>query len=467
VIKEMMEIGGMMMEIGGDQREGEDAQMDDEVLHLACKEPEEEVPDEDWEEEDEVSVGGKYFDDRSGKELETAKVEAAREEELGELERRVWKVVDTSECWDKKGKGPIPVRWVDVHKGFGVHRSRLVAKDYRPKSKVGDREGLFASTPPLEMVKLVIMQAAARSKRGEVRKVMFIDIGKAHLYAPIEGEVYVELPPERAQPGKCAKLIYTLYGMRTAASSWEKEYSGTLEAAGFRPGKASTCTFWHPERDVKVIVHGDDFIIEGKEEDLRWTQGVLEAKYIVKMRGLMGPDRGDAKVVDVLNRIIEWKDDELWYEADPRHAEKMLRDMGMDSCNASAVPGAKTDGPEGGEVELGSGQRTLYRSVVARANFLAQDRADIRFAVKELCRKCRHQPRGVGRSSRSYVATSGASPGLCRRSPSATPTRRSWTCTWTPTGAAAERRVNPPVAAACSGVECVSSSGAPRRTQWH
>ena len=99
----------------------------------------------------------------------------------------MWNVVDTSECWDKKGKGPIPVRRVDVHKGFGVHRSRLVAKDYRPKSKVGDREGLFASTPPLEMVKLVIMQAAARSKRGEVRKVMFIDIGKAHLLCTNRG----------------------------------------------------------------------------------------------------------------------------------------------------------------------------------------------------------------------------------------------------------------------------------------
>jgi hypothetical protein len=51
------------------------------------------------------------------------------------------------------------------------------------------------------------------------------------------------------------------------------------------------------------------------------------------------------------------------------------------------VPGAKTDEQEGAEAELDEGQRTLYRSVVARANFLAQDQPDIRFAVKELCRK--------------------------------------------------------------------------------
>ena len=45
------------------------------------------------------------------------------------------------------GKKPIQVRWVDVDKGFGVYRSRLV----------GDREGLNAATPPLEVVKFLTM----------------------------------------------------------------------------------------------------------------------------------------------------------------------------------------------------------------------------------------------------------------------------------------------------------------------
>ena len=41
---------------------------------------------------------------------------------------------DVEECIRVTGKKPIGVRWVDVDKGFGVHRSRLVAKDFRPKS---------------------------------------------------------------------------------------------------------------------------------------------------------------------------------------------------------------------------------------------------------------------------------------------------------------------------------------------
>ena len=57
---------------------------------------------------------------------------------------------------------------------------------------------------------------------------MFIDIKKAHLYAPMVGDEYVELPPERAQEGMCAKLVYTLYGMRMAAANWERVYTATL-----------------------------------------------------------------------------------------------------------------------------------------------------------------------------------------------------------------------------------------------
>ena len=58
----------------------------------------------------------------------------------------------------QKGRAPIGVRWVDVDKGFGVYRSRLVAKDFKPRSKINDKEGLFAATPPPELVKILFMK---------------------------------------------------------------------------------------------------------------------------------------------------------------------------------------------------------------------------------------------------------------------------------------------------------------------
>ena len=53
--------------------------------------------------------------------MEPSKVRAAREEELKELDRRVWVEADVQEYWDKEGGALISVRCVDVVKGFGVH----------------------------------------------------------------------------------------------------------------------------------------------------------------------------------------------------------------------------------------------------------------------------------------------------------------------------------------------------------
>ena len=60
--------------------------------------------------------------------------------------------------------------------------------------------------------------------------------------------------------------------------------------------------------------------------------------------------------------------------------------MEIVQCNGSSVPGVKLQEADGDDDELRGLDLTKYRSVVARANFVAQDRPDIRYSVKELCR---------------------------------------------------------------------------------
>ena len=338
--------------------------------------------------------------EQEGKEeLDPKQVSEAREEEIGELERRVYEIVDVEQCWARTGKKPIAVRWVDVRKPCGRYRSRLVAKDFKPRYRANDVEGLYASMPPLELVKLLIARAAAV---GDL--VMLIDVKKAHLYAPIEGDVYVDLPPERAELGRCAKLKFTLYGMRTAASSWEKEYGGTLNASGFITGKANGCSFYHRDRDVRSVVHGDDFIVAGQREHLKWTEERLSAKYPLQVRGILGPGPEDCKTAVILNRRVTWKTSGVEFEADPSHVKKLLKAMRMEECNMVMVPGAKEEVVEEDEVPLEGGQLRAYRSAVARGNYLAQDRPDIRYPVKELCRSM----------SRPTTADWGSLKRLCR-----------------------------------------------------
>ncbi len=96
--------------------------------------------------------------------------------------------------------------------------------------------------------------------KGKKMKLMFIDVKKAHLNGRVgEGvDVYIELPWEAGAGGKCGKLSKWLYGMRPAASAWEKDYCERFEAAGFRRGRAAPTVLTNPETGLRVVVHGDD-----------------------------------------------------------------------------------------------------------------------------------------------------------------------------------------------------------------
>ena len=51
-----------------------------------------------------------------------------------------------------------------------------------------------------------------------------------------------------------------------------------------------------------------------------------------------------------------------------------------------STPGVKMKVDEENNPELGSEQGSRYRRLVARGNFIAIDRQDIQFAIKELAR---------------------------------------------------------------------------------
>ena len=69
---------------------------------------------------------------------------------------------------------------------------------------------------------MLISRAATIREDGEIRKLLFVDVKKAHLNPVCGEDVYIELPEECGAPlGTCGKLAYWLYGFRPAASAWE------------------------------------------------------------------------------------------------------------------------------------------------------------------------------------------------------------------------------------------------------
>ena len=123
---------------------------------------------------------------------------------------------------------------------------------------------------------------------------MFIDTKRAYLYAPEVRQIFVELPPQDAEPGMCGRLNKSMYGTRGAAQSWERHYEHIfVEVLGFTQGKASTCCLYHKERNIRVVVHGDDFTALASDGECDWLVNMLRQHFELKVSGKLGSDASD------------------------------------------------------------------------------------------------------------------------------------------------------------------------------
>eukprot|EP00969_Alexandrium_andersonii_P008246 358807-Alexandrium_andersonii.AAC.1 len=119
--------------------------------------------------------------------------------------------------------------------------------------------------------------------------------------------------------------------------------------------------------------------------------------FLCKVEGRLGGDSGDLKEVRLLSRIIRWAPSGLRYEADPRNAEQLARDLLL----AASSPGVRAGSPrsvsfpgyvrdpaeEEAAGPLDAASVGSYRALAARANVLSFDRPDLGFAAKECCRR--------------------------------------------------------------------------------
>jgi hypothetical protein len=333
---------------------------------------------------------------KGDEELDWSKVLDARCEEIEFLQRKgIYSKVPRSQCLAATGgKQPTTVRWVDVDKGEAGYRSRLVARDFKPKGE-RDRFDLFAATPPLEALRLIVSLAASQEDReGDRDKIMLIDVKKAHLYGKCDDpNAFIELPledPSEDNQDSVGKLNFWLYGMREAAQAWEEDYATKLKSIGFVRGVFAPTTFFCKELQVRAVVHGDDFVFLGPGPALQQVKCHMQKWYELKVRAMLGPEPSDDKQATILGRILRWGSTALTYEADPKHAELLIKGLGLevDSAGVQMPCSVEHYALDGMESEaLSREESSMYRQLAARANYLAQDRPDLQFAVKELCRE--------------------------------------------------------------------------------
>ena len=184
------------------------------------------------------------------------------------------------------------------------------------------------------------------------------------------------------------RLNRSLCDTRGAAQTRAAEYTRTLRAAGFEPGRASPYKFVHRTHDLATNVHGDDFTATGPAEDLAWLEAVFKRRYGIKVSALEGREH-QAPEVDTLGRTLRWTDGggEVCGRR-PASLDHHRRNLYVQPCTgeypirAERAGGVYRDGGTTGS----RGANALW-VLVARLNYLDTGRPDIHFAVKEAAKR--------------------------------------------------------------------------------
>ncbi|KAG7374494.1 reverse transcriptase RNA-dependent DNA polymerase [Nitzschia inconspicua] len=88
-----------------------------------------------------------------------------------------------------------------------------------------------------------------------------VDYTAAFVHAPIEEEVYVQMPRGFAEPGKVLKLKRSLYGLKQSPRNFFNYLKGNLESCGFRNPSPDTDPCLFVSDKVVCVVYVDDTLL--------------------------------------------------------------------------------------------------------------------------------------------------------------------------------------------------------------
>ena len=152
-----------------------------------------------------------------------------------------------------------------------------------------------------------------------------------------------------------------------------------------------------------ALVHGDDFVSVGSAAAASKFKKQLEARFEIKTQVMRAPGAEGGACASsasegslgqgvqegrVLNRVVRWTPEGWETEPDQRHVDLIVKELGLQDAKPVSTPGE----PESKDNEAQNSQllsntdASRFRGLAARANYLASDRTDLMYSVKEICR---------------------------------------------------------------------------------
>ena len=301
-------------------------------------------------------------------------------------------------------------KWVDKVKE-GVAKSRFTCADVKRAYTAEQEQDLrvFVPTPTPEahaLLEITALQQGCAMRTFDIVAAFLIGQDRG---AQEEKWVYMRPPPEwrpiweewvREQPpaqqprlwGQFSEMLFrldgNLYGRRTAGSVYRDELEEVLcvklKETGrydFRRGVKDPCVYRCLKTGIVVVHHIDDGRCAGNAASLN---KLLDEDLAAHCEITTGPLEAEGVSVEVLGKTKTRLPGCILTAPDPKHAENIIKALGLKPGEKSPVPSRKPDLSDTTPLEAGDAAR--YRSAVGSGIYLSADRRDIQYAVKELAR---------------------------------------------------------------------------------
>ena len=214
-------------------------------------------------------------------------------------------------------------------------------------------------------------------------KTVQADVELAFPHAPVEEEIYVDMPQGFSTPGKVLKLKKTLYGIKQGPRNFFKFLKKQLEKQGFRQSEFDPCLFIRP--DMLCLVYVDDLIFLAKDESKidKMLQALLADGLKIHretdMAGYLGVD---------IHRLPDGSIELLQTGLTKRILSALHLDDAGYSKKTPAAYGALPKDKDGAPAD----GKFSYASVVGMLLYLCgHSRAELQFAVSQ-CARFVHSP---------------------------------------------------------------------------
>jgi hypothetical protein len=307
---------------------------------------------------------------------------AALKQEMGSCqEQKVWKEVPRDEL--PSGTNVLPCKVVFKIKtnedgSIEKFKARFTPKGFRQKEGIDFFE-TFARTAMYKTLRVALSLVA----KWDYELAQF-DVPTAFLYAPVEEDVYMELPEGFEQPGMVCKLLKSLYGLKQAPRNWDKlvhtfitqemGWKATVSDASFYFKRSRTGRLMMIYRfvdDMQGSFHADD--AAEFQESMRKLQQRFDIKQLQRSSWMLGMRiTRDRKL-----RTITL-DQELYIT-------KALEKFGLAQCKIVSTPEAVGAADDRAASLDESTDRQRYMEIVGTLMYAAiSTRPDIAHAVHYL-----------------------------------------------------------------------------------